>query len=121
MLFLNLVIVAAVGLTAAMSTRYFSPQELLDDFEKGQKLYALGDYAKAIGHYEDILAIRSNATIEVENVAVNVDEFLLPVRVAATYQLANSYNKLGLENFSVRNFFATRRNGSWLRSATTKR
>ena len=104
MVVLNLLIVAAVGFTAAMSTRYFSPQELLDDFEKGQKLYALGDYAKAIGHYEDILAIQSNATIEVENVAVNVDEFLLPVRVAATYQLANSHNKLGLEKLQRAEF-----------------
>jgi tetratricopeptide (TPR) repeat protein len=33
----------------------------------------------------------------VEEVEVSVDEFILPVRVAATYQLANSYNKLGLE------------------------
>ena len=104
MVFLNLLMVAAVGFTAAMSTRYFSPQELLDDFEKGQKLYALGDYAKAIGHYEDILAIQSNATIEVENVDVDVDEFLLPVRVAATYQLANSHNKLGLDKLQRSEF-----------------
>ena len=31
------------------------------------------------------------------SVAVNVDEFILPVQVAATYQLANTHNKLGLE------------------------
>lgn len=97
MIFLNLLLVAVMGTTIAMSTRYFSPQELQDRFEKGQKLYALGDYSKAVEHYEAILSTNSNAMIDVEQVDVSVDEFILPVQVAATYQLANTYNKLGLE------------------------
>jgi len=97
MILLNLLIVGAMGLAAAMSTRYFSPQELLDRFEKGQKVYALGDYTKAVDHYQAILGTESNITIDVEDVAVNVDEFILPIQVAATYQLANAHNKLGLE------------------------
>ena len=94
---LNLLVIGAIGLAATMSTRYFSPQELLDRFEKGQKVYALGDYTKAVEHYHAIIATQSNVTIDVEQVAVNVDEFILPIRVAATYQLANAHNKLGLE------------------------
>ncbi|MBT4504267.1 MAG: tetratricopeptide repeat protein [Gemmatimonadetes bacterium] len=97
MIFLNLLLVAAMGLTVGMSTRFFSPQELQDRFEKGQKLYALGDYQKAVSHYQAILSTESNSMIDVEDVAVNVDEFILPVQVAATYQLANTHNKLGLE------------------------
>lgn len=104
MIFLNLLVVGAMGLAAAMSTRYFSPQELLDRFEKGQKVYALGDYTKAVDHYRAILATESNATIDVERVAVNVDEFILPIRVAATYQLANTHNKLGLEKLERSEF-----------------
>lgn len=97
MIFLNLLIVGAVSLAATMSQRYFSPQELLDRFEKGQKVYALGDYTKAVDHYQAILDIESNVTLDVEEVVVNVDEFILPIRVAAMYQLANAHNKLGLE------------------------
>ena len=93
----NLLVVGVVGLVATMSTRYFSPQELLDRFDKGQSVYALGDYAKAVDHYHAIIATQSNITIDVQKVAVNVDEFILPIRVAATYQLANAHNKLGLE------------------------
>ena len=57
----------------------------------------MGDYTKAVDHYHAIIATESNITIDLEQVAVNVDEFILPVRVAATYQLANAHNKLGLE------------------------
>ena len=94
---LNLLIIAAMVTAAGFSNRFFSPQELQDSFDKGQKLYALGDYEKAIKHYRAILSIESNAMIEVEEVTVDIDEFILPVRVAATYQLGNTYNKLGLE------------------------
>ena len=93
----NLFIVAVMAGAVSLSGRFFSPQELQDGFEDGQKLYALGDYSKAIGHYEGILSTESNSMIDVDEVNVTVDEFILPVRVAATYQLANSYNKLGLD------------------------
>jgi tetratricopeptide (TPR) repeat protein len=93
----SLLIVATMASVVSLSGRFFSPQELQDGFEDGQKLYALGDYDKAIGHYEGILDTKSNLMIDVEDVDVTVDEFILPVRVAAAYQLANSYNKLGLD------------------------
>jgi tetratricopeptide (TPR) repeat protein len=97
MILLNLLIVGVMATTISLSNRFFSPVELQDRFTEGQKLYALGDYEKAIRHYDAILSTQSNAMINVEEVQVSVDEFILPVRVAATYQLANSYNKLGLE------------------------
>ena len=75
-----------------------------DSFEKGQKLYALGDFEKAIKRYKVVLDIESNATIDVEQVSVTVGEFILPVRVAATYQLANTHNKLGLEKLQRSKF-----------------
>ncbi len=104
MLVLNLLIVGALAATVSLSNRFFSPVELQDRFIEGQRLYALGDYEKAIRHYDAILATQSNAMINVEEVEVAVDEFILPVRVAATYQLANSYNKLGLELLLRSNF-----------------
>ena len=80
----GLLIIAALGTTVTLSNRYFSPAELQDSFEKGQKLYALGDFEKAIKRYKVVLDIESNATIDVEQVSVTVGEFILPVRVAAT-------------------------------------
>ncbi len=97
MLLLNLLIVGVMAASVGLSNRYFSPVELQDRFTEGQKLYALGDFEKAIRHYAAILSTQSNSMINVEEVEVSVDEFILPVRVAATYQLANSYNKLGIE------------------------
>ena len=80
---------------SSAATFYFSPQELQDRFGFGQKLYALGDYEKALPHFEAVLAIKNNITIDVDEVTVTLDEFILPVRVAATYQLGNTHNKLG--------------------------
>ncbi|HIG54867.1 MAG TPA: tetratricopeptide repeat protein [Candidatus Handelsmanbacteria bacterium] len=97
MILVNLLMLAVIGTTASLSTRFFSPVELQDRFEEGQKLYALGAYDKAIKRYEVILSTESNAMINVEEVTVSVDEFILPVRVGATYQLGNTYNKLGLD------------------------
>jgi tetratricopeptide (TPR) repeat protein len=96
--------VAVLGTAVTLSTRFFSPLELQDHFADGQKLYALGDYERAIKRYQAIIDTKSNATINVEEVTVDVDEFILPVKVAATYQLANSYNKLGLEKLRRSNF-----------------
>ena len=95
MLFVNLLVVALMGGVVGLSTRYFSPQELQDRFGFGQKLYALGDYEKALPHFEAVLATENNITIDVDEVSVTLDEFILPVRVAATYQLGNTHNKLG--------------------------
>ena len=104
MILVNLLLIAAVGAAATLSTRFFSPVELQDRFEEGQKLYALGDYDRAIERYEVILSTESNAMINVEDVTVSVDEFILPVRVGATYQLGNTYNKLGLEKLQRSQF-----------------
>ena len=103
----GLLILAALGTTVTLSNRFFSPAELQDSFEKGQKLYALGDFEKAINRYMSVLETESNATIDVEQVDVTVGEFILPVRVAATYQLANTYNKLGLEKLQRSKFLET--------------
>ena len=104
MILVNLLLIAAVGAAATLSTRFFSPVELQDRFEEGQKLYALGDYDRAIERYEVILSTESNAMLNVEDVTVAVDEFILPVRVGATYQLGNTYNKLGLEKLQRSQF-----------------
>ncbi len=95
MLIVNLLMVAVMSTAIGLTTRYFSPQELQDRFGDGQKLYALGDYEKAIPHFEAVLATQNNVTINVDQVTITLDEFILPVRVAATYQLGNTHNKLG--------------------------
>jgi tetratricopeptide (TPR) repeat protein len=95
MLAVKLLVIAVISAAAGLTTRYFSPQELQDRFVDGQKLYALGDYEKAIPHFEAVLATQNNATINVDQVTVTLDDFILPVRVAATYQLGNTLNKLG--------------------------
>ena len=110
MVLLNLLLIAAVATTVGLSNRFFSPGELQDRFEKGQKLYALGNYEKAIPHFEAILLTQSNATIDVDEVMVAVDEYNLPVRVAATYQLGNTFNKLGLEKLKRSRFLRAEKN-----------
>ncbi len=95
MLLVNLLVIAIMGGAVGLTSRYFSPQELQDRFGFGQKLYALGDYEKALPHFEAVMATKNNITINVEDVTVTLDEFILPVRVAATYQLGNTHNKLG--------------------------
>ena len=110
MVYLNILLIAVAATTVGLSNRYFSPQELRDRFEKGQKLYALGNYEKAIPHFETILSTTSNATINVDRVTVAVDEFILPMRVAATYQLGNTFNKLGLEKLKRSQFLLAEKN-----------
>ena len=44
MILVYLLMLAVIGTTASLSTRFFSPVELQDRFEEGQKLYALGAY-----------------------------------------------------------------------------
>ncbi|MEE3234444.1 MAG: tetratricopeptide repeat protein [Candidatus Latescibacterota bacterium] len=95
MLLINLLTVVVMGAAVSLTTRYFSPQELQDRFGAGQTLYALGDYEKSIGHFRAVLKTKSNATINVDEVSVTLDDFILPVRVAAMYQLGNAHNKLG--------------------------
>ena len=95
MLLVNLLVIAIMGGAVGLTSRYFSPQELQDRFGFGQKLYALGDYEKALPHFEAVMATQNNVTINVDEVTVTLDEFILPVRVAATYQLGNTHNKLG--------------------------
>lgn len=109
MILVNLLVIAVVGTAMSLSTRYFSPTELQDRFEEGQRLYALADYEKAVGRYEAILTTESNVMINVEEVEVAVDEFILPVRVAATYQLGNTHNKLGLERLQRSEFLRAER------------
>lgn len=110
MVFANLLFVALMGAVIGLSSPYFSPQELQDRFEDGQKYYALGDYDKAIAEYRMIPNIRDNFTIKVDEVNVEVDEFILPVRVAATYQLANSYNKQGIDKLRRSEFLEAEQN-----------
>ena len=95
MLLINLLTIVVMGAAVSLTTRYFSPQELQDRFGAGQTLYALGDYEKSIGHFSAVLKTKSNATINVDEVNVTLDDFILPVRVAAMYQLGNAHNKLG--------------------------
>ena len=94
---IKLTMVAVLGGVISLSSKYYSPLELQDSFEEGQRLYALGDFEKAIDHFHSVIALESNSTIDIDKVTVDVDEFILPVQVAGTYQIANSYNKLGLE------------------------
>ena len=104
MLLMQLLVIGAMGTVMTLSMRFFSPQQLQDRFEEGQKLYVLGAYEKAIERYETILATQSNSMLNMEEVTITVDEFILPVRVGATYQLGNTYNKLGLEKLQRSEF-----------------
>jgi outer membrane assembly lipoprotein YfiO len=86
-----LALVAAIGL----GTQYVSPKELKTTFDHAQRMYGTGDYEQAIEKYQEVLEVKDSLLMDSGRVETNIADFYIPVKMAAAYQLGNSYKKLG--------------------------
>ena len=97
MLSLFLVMVA-LALGGGAFTR-ISPTvgEIKSRFDLAQKYYAAKDYENGVIIFKEIVETPNRAILEVDTITVEIDDLVLPVRVAATYQVGNSLRNVGLD------------------------
>ncbi len=90
-----LVIVTVLGV--ALSRLSPTVPEIREKFELAQKYYAAKDYDTGNELFRDLIDTPNSAVLNVDTIHVSIDELRLPIRVAATYQVGNSYRNMGLE------------------------
>ena len=90
-----IIIAAAVGI-GVVGARFFPTEEMLQDrFALGQKYYAANDHENSVQVFSQIEKTPNYALLDVDQIQVSIGELSLPIRVAATYQLGNSYRNVG--------------------------
>jgi len=93
---LNLLLIVAVAAAGSAVSRLFPTEDLLQDqFALGQNYYAANDHGNAVQVFEEIERTPNYALLDVDAIDVTIGELTLPLRQAATYQLANSYRNVG--------------------------
>ncbi|MCK4590664.1 MAG: tetratricopeptide repeat protein [Candidatus Latescibacteria bacterium] len=88
--------VVVTALLVALGTSLFLPvpQNLMTWFENGQSYYKIGEYEYATKEYSKIIRFR-HWGVEVQKVEVGItEEFELPIKAAAFYQLGSCHKKL---------------------------
>jgi tetratricopeptide (TPR) repeat protein len=95
-----IVIVAAV-----LSVFIPTPQEMRNAFNAGQNYFVSRDYINAIRQFDKILYTESPFLKE-DSVKVNIlnDEFRISVKIAATYQKANTFKQLNKADSAITYF-----------------
>ena len=82
--------------TGVVISRSVPTEELLQDrFALGQKYYAANDHENSVEVFSEIESTPNYALLNVDEIEVAIDDLVLPLRVAATYQLGNSYRNVG--------------------------
>ena len=90
-----LLIIAAIG-AGVVGGHFFPTEEMLQDqFALGQKYYAANDHENSVQVFGEIEKTQNYALLNVDEIEVAIGELLLPIRVAASYQLGNSYRNVG--------------------------
>jgi len=90
-----LLIIGAIG-TGVIGAHFFPTEEMLQDrFALGQKYYAANDHENSVQVFSEIERMPNYALLNVDQISVSIGELTLPIRVAATYQLGNSYRNVG--------------------------
>jgi len=94
--FFALVVIATLG--GSLLTR-MSPtvDEIKTRFELAQTYYAAKDYDNGVTLFSGIADTPNRAILNVDTVTVAIDELVLPVRIAARYQVGNSLRNVGLD------------------------
>jgi tetratricopeptide (TPR) repeat protein len=93
---LHLLLVIATVATGVVISRPVPTEELLQDrFALGQKYYAANDHENSVEVFGEIESTPNYALLNVDEIEVAIDDLVLPLRVAATYQLGNSYRNVG--------------------------
>jgi tetratricopeptide (TPR) repeat protein len=93
---LHLLLVIATITTGFVLSRPVPTEELLQDrFALGQKYYAANDHENSVEVFQEIENTPNYRLLDVDQIEVHIDDLVLPLRVAATYQLGNSYRNVG--------------------------
>ncbi len=93
---LHLFFVFVTIATGVVISRPVPTEELLQDrFALGQRYYAANDHENSVEVFSEIESTPNYALLDVDEIEVAIDDLVLPLRVAATYQLGNSYRNVG--------------------------
>lgn len=93
---LHLLLVFVTIATGVVISRPVPTEELLQDrFALGQKYYAANDHENSVEIFGEIESTPNYTLLDVDNIDVHIDDLVLPLRIAATYQLGNSYRNVG--------------------------
>lgn len=93
---LHLLIVIATVSSGVLLSRSVPTEELLQDrFALGQRYYAANDHENSVEVFSEIQSTPNFRLLDVDGIDVAIDDLVLPLRVAATYQLGNSYRNVG--------------------------
>lgn len=88
-------------ITVGVSLLEDSPRELGNRFKRAQKLMVMGDFDNSIAAYQRLMEIPGSALLRADRVEVEVGEEVLPLKVAAAYQVASSYRRRAEEQLQV--------------------
>lgn len=93
-----LALIAVLSLAGSTLTR-FSPtvEEIKSRFDLGQKYYAAKDYENGVKVFKEVVDTPNQPLLQVDSITVLIDELVLPIRMAATYQVGNSFRNVGLD------------------------
>jgi outer membrane assembly lipoprotein YfiO len=90
---LLIVLVFALG---TITTRFFPTEERIQDrFALGQTYYAANDHENCVRIFREITETPNYSLLNVDAIDVSIGELVLPIRVAATYQVGNSHRNVG--------------------------
>ena len=85
-------------LAGSIAVSSFTPSDetLKLAFDRGQRFYVIEDYDQAIEKFEIVQQVEDSRLVDETKVLIRVGELDFPVKVAATFQLANSYSNLAV-------------------------
>lgn len=88
--------VLSAFLLGLVTTSFFPTEEQIQDrFALGQRYYAANDHENCVKIFKEIEEMPNYPLLNVDRIEVRIEELVLPIRVAATYQLGNSYRNVG--------------------------
>lgn len=84
----------------AVSSVVPSDETLRLAFDRGQRFYVIEDYTQAIEKFQIVKDLEDSRLVDESEILIRVGEVDFPVRVAATFQLANAHRNLAVERLT---------------------
>ena len=91
---------ALLAAAIAFSSSVPSDETLRIAFDRGQRFYVIEDYEQAIEKFEIVKQAEDSRFVDETQVLIQVGELNFPVKVAATFQLANAYSNLAVSRLN---------------------
>ncbi|MDA1280599.1 MAG: tetratricopeptide repeat protein [Chloroflexi bacterium] len=88
---------ALLATSIAISSVVPSDETLKIAFDRGQRFYVIEDYDQAIEKFLIVESSQDSRFVDETQVLIEVGNFSFPVKVAAIFQLANSYRSLAVD------------------------